>query len=96
MNNIRNITLALLNYADTHKAFPPAYTVDANGNRLHSWRTLLLPYLDQQSLYESIDFSKPWNRSRQCEGIQHAARSLFLLVSKAATGFHHLSWECHD
>jgi type II secretory pathway pseudopilin PulG len=61
MNNIKNITLALLNYADTHKAFPPAYTVDARGNRLHSWRTLLLPYLDQQSLYESIDFSKPWN-----------------------------------
>ena len=61
MNNLKNITLALLSYADTHKAFPPAYTVDANGNRLHSWRTLVLPYLDQQALYESIDFSKPWN-----------------------------------
>ena len=48
-------------YADTHKSFPPAYTVDANGNRLHSWRTLILPYLDQQALYESIDLSKPWN-----------------------------------
>ncbi len=61
MNNIKMITLALLSYADDHHAFPPAYTVDAESNRLHSWRTLLLPYLDQQSLYESIDLSKPWN-----------------------------------
>jgi type II secretory pathway pseudopilin PulG len=61
LNNLRNISLAVILYADTHKSFPPAYTVDANGNRLHSWRTLILPYLDQQALYESIDLSKPWN-----------------------------------
>lgn len=61
LNNLKNITLALICYADSHKSFPPAYTVDANGNRLHSWRTLILPYLDQQALYESIDLSKPWN-----------------------------------
>jgi len=60
-NNLRNVTLALIGYANKHKTFPPAYTVDANGNRLHSWRTLILPYLDQQALYESIDLSKPWN-----------------------------------
>jgi hypothetical protein len=61
LNNLKNISLALICYADTHKSFPPAYTVDADGNRLHSWRTLILPYLDQQALYESIDLSKPWN-----------------------------------
>lgn len=61
MNNLKNITLAVISYAERHNAFPPAYTVDADGNRLHSWRTLILPYLDQQALYESIDLSKPWN-----------------------------------
>ncbi len=61
MNNLKNITQALINYTENHKGFLPADTVDADGNRLHSWRTLLLPYLDQQALYESIDFSKPWN-----------------------------------
>ena len=60
-NNLRNVTLALISYANKHKAFPPAYTLDANGNRLHSWRTLILPYLDQQALYESIDLLRPWN-----------------------------------
>ena len=28
---------------------------------MHSWRTLILPYLEQGSLYQSIDLSKPWN-----------------------------------
>ena len=60
-NNLQTIGLALHNYHDVYDVFPPAYTVDENGNPLHSWRTLVLPYLDQQKLYESIDLSKPWN-----------------------------------
>jgi prepilin-type N-terminal cleavage/methylation domain-containing protein/prepilin-type processing-associated H-X9-DG protein len=61
MNNIRNIALAIYSYKDAYQVFPPAYTVDANGKPLHSWRTLILPYLDQKALYEKIDLSKPWN-----------------------------------
>ena len=60
-NNLKQIGLALHNYADEWKVFPPAYTVDANGKPLHSWRTLLLPYLDQSPLYNRIDFSKAWD-----------------------------------
>src|SRR5262249_20258199 len=44
-NNLKQIALALYNYEQEHKALPPAYTVDANGRPLHSWRTLILPYL---------------------------------------------------
>jgi type II secretory pathway pseudopilin PulG len=61
MNNLRNIALALINYHENYQALPPAYTVDATGRRLHSWRTLILPYLDQGDLYKKIDLSKPWN-----------------------------------
>ena len=60
-NNLKHICLALHNYHDTFQAFPPAYTVDANGKPLHSWRTLILPYLDQASLYKKIDLSKAWD-----------------------------------
>jgi type II secretory pathway pseudopilin PulG len=60
-NNLKQIGIALHNYTDTFGALPPAYTVDADGNRLHSWRTLILPYLEQQTLYDSIDLSKPWD-----------------------------------
>lgn len=60
-NNLKQIALAMHNYHDTYKAFPPAYTVDTDGNRLHSWRTLLLPYLEQNPLYDQIDLDKPWD-----------------------------------
>jgi hypothetical protein len=60
-NNMKQIGLALYNYESTYKTFPPAYTVDSNGQPLHSWRTLILPYLGQQALYNSIDLSKPWD-----------------------------------
>lgn len=60
-NNMKQIALALHNYESAYRSLPPAYTVDADGNRLHSWRTLILPFLEQQGLYDQIDFSKPWN-----------------------------------
>lgn len=60
-NNLKQIGIALHNYADTYKAFPPAYTVDSAGNRLHSWRSLILPFLEQSNLHAKIDFSKAWN-----------------------------------
>jgi hypothetical protein len=60
-NNIRNVILALVQYESAHGELPPAYTVDAEGKPLHSWRTLILPFLDQHSLYEKIDLTKPWD-----------------------------------
>jgi hypothetical protein len=60
-NNLKQVSLAILNYQDAYHALPPAYTVDAGGRPLHSWRTLILPYLEQQDLYATIDLSKPWN-----------------------------------
>ncbi len=60
-NNLKQIGLALHNYHDEYQAFPPANTVDAEGRPLHSWRTLILPFLGYPSLYESIDLTKPWD-----------------------------------
>jgi prepilin-type processing-associated H-X9-DG protein len=60
-NNLKQIALALHNYHDTYRSFPPAYTVDENGNPLHSWRTLILPFLEQSALYGQIHLNEPWN-----------------------------------
>ncbi len=60
-SNLRQIGIALATYEQAFGSYPPAYTVDSDGNRLHSWRTLLLPFLDQKRLYDSIDLEKPWN-----------------------------------
>jgi len=69
-NNLKQIMLALHNYHDEYHAFPPAFTTDCDGNRLHSWRTLILPYLDQQQLYTTIDLSKPWNDPANAEAFK--------------------------
>lgn len=60
-NNMKQIVLAIYNYESVYKSLPPAYTVDATGKPLHSWRTLILPYMEQQALYNSIDLNKPWD-----------------------------------
>ncbi len=60
-NNLKQIALALHNYESANGSFPPAYTVDAAGRPLHSWRTLILPYLEQGNLYNQIDLNKAWD-----------------------------------
>ena len=60
-NNMKQIGLALHNYHSTYKSLPPAYTVDDQGRPLHSWRTLILPFMEEQALHAQIDFSKPWD-----------------------------------
>lgn len=61
MNHLKQIRLALDFYHDEYNALPPAYTTNANGQKLHSWRTLILPYLEHAALYKQINLSKPWN-----------------------------------
>ncbi|HEY1601306.1 MAG TPA: DUF1559 domain-containing protein [Pirellulales bacterium] len=69
-NNLKQIALALLSYERDYHALPPAYTVDAVGRPLHSWRTLILPYLEQRNLYETIDLSKAWDDPANAEACQ--------------------------
>lgn len=61
LNNMKHILLALQNYHDRHGELPPAYSVDENGNRLHSWRALILPYMEGNTAYKLIDYTKPWD-----------------------------------
>jgi hypothetical protein len=59
--HLKCLALALYNYSDTYGSFPPAYSVDEDGQPLHSWRTLLLPFIDRRDIYERLDLSRPWN-----------------------------------
>ncbi len=61
LNNTKQILLALLNYEAEHGTLPPAYTVDDQGNRLHSWRALILPYIEGNTTHKLIDYTKPWD-----------------------------------
>ncbi|MEM7478113.1 MAG: DUF1559 domain-containing protein [Planctomycetota bacterium] len=60
-NNLKQIALAFYSYEEAYGNFPPAYTVDGEGNKLHSWRTIILPYIEQEALFQNIDLTKPWD-----------------------------------
>jgi hypothetical protein len=60
-NNLKNIARALLNYHDDHGAFPPAFIPDKDGKPMHSWRVLLLPYLEYKRRYDQYSFQEPWD-----------------------------------
>jgi hypothetical protein len=60
-NKVRRIILALHNYHDAHGKCPPLYTVDANGKPLHSWRVLILPYIEMNALHDMIKLDEPWD-----------------------------------
>ncbi len=64
VNNLKQFGIALWNYHDTFKQFPPAYVADAEGKPMHSWRILLLPFFEEEGLkelYKQYDFNEPWN-----------------------------------
>ena len=60
-NHQKLIGLAFHNYHDAHGALPPLYTVDDEGKPLHSWRVLILPYIEQQAMYSQIRLDKSWD-----------------------------------
>ncbi|QDU44779.1 DUF1559 domain-containing protein [Symmachiella dynata] len=59
-NNLKQIGLALHNYAETFGVFPPGYVAKIPNNKtsseqsLWAWGTLILPYLEQGNLYEVL------------------------------------------
>jgi type II secretory pathway pseudopilin PulG len=52
-NNLKQLALAIHNYADTYAALPPG--VDDNN---FSAVTKMLPFIEQQNVYQQIDFKK--------------------------------------
>lgn len=60
-NNARLIAQALNAYADDYKTYPPPIVTDSKGKPLYSWRVLLLPYLQQQALYDKFALAEPWD-----------------------------------
>ena len=63
-NNMKQLGLALLNFADVHKTLPPAVVSDSRGQPMHSWRTLILPEIEEGTLYRTYHFDEPWNGPR--------------------------------
>ena len=65
VNRMKQIGLAIHNYHSSFDQFPPSKwgiesTSDPLGRRKHHILSFILPFMEQESLYEQIDFSKHW------------------------------------
>lgn len=60
-NNLRQIALGLLNYESAYKKLPPRIGKSADGKPLLSWRVKILPFLEEQSLYNEFHLDEPWD-----------------------------------
>jgi len=61
MNNMKQLGLAMHNFYDKNKRFPAIGSFDATGKPLLSWRVHILPYVDQQKLYDQFRRDEPWD-----------------------------------
>ncbi|MEX0702200.1 MAG: DUF1559 domain-containing protein [Planctomycetales bacterium] len=62
-SNLRQLAIAMHNHHDTYKGLPGAAwpNADLKPEKRLSWMTRLLPFLDEQPTYRSIDFKKAWD-----------------------------------
>jgi hypothetical protein len=61
-NNLQQVALAVINFADQHRGLmPPAVVYDQNGKPLYSWRVLILPYLQENKLYQEFRLNEAWD-----------------------------------
>jgi hypothetical protein len=60
MSNLCTLHTHIHDYHAKYKHFPPAYVLGPDGRPAHSWRVLLLEFLDPK-LYLEYDFNEPWD-----------------------------------
>ncbi|MFT5301047.1 MAG: prepilin-type N-terminal cleavage/methylation domain-containing protein [Mariniblastus sp.] len=76
LNNLQQQTLAMLNYESTHQHFPAGF----NFPGMSMWSATILPMLDQNPLYDSLDLNGPWSALKGASEANLAALSSELAV----------------
>ena len=61
VNNLKQFGLAMHNYHSAHNTFPAAFSASKDGKPLLSWRVQVLPFLDEQKLYDEFHLDEPWD-----------------------------------
>lgn len=61
------IAEAIRRYREQNGSYPPSRIESSAGGELHSWRVLVLPYLEANSIYNRYDFRAAWNAGSNAE-----------------------------
>jgi hypothetical protein len=86
MNNLREIALGMHNYHFANKHFPLPAGRGPDGKPLLSWRVLILPYMDQQSLFKQFHLDEPWDSAHNRRLIDKMPSVYRLPLSKTERG----------
>jgi prepilin-type N-terminal cleavage/methylation domain-containing protein len=63
-NNLKQIGLGFYNYHDNFGQFPLGGVFAPDGTPHHGWTIFVMPYMDASPLFNTIDFSVPWDDPR--------------------------------
>lgn len=92
-NNLKQLGLALHNYHDVHRLFPAGHLESGTNGPAYrhqmSWLTYLLPYIDQDNVYQLIDFNQigPSNGSPNPNGSATNNPAFFAAGGKNVSAF---------
>jgi hypothetical protein len=76
VNNLKQIGLAMHNYLSASGSFPPAAMTDGD-KPLLSWRVAILPYLEQQELFDEFHLGEPWDSPHNKKLMMEKAPAVF-------------------
>lgn len=85
-NNLRQIGIAVANYEEVHGKLPDNVR-DAEGKPLLSWRVVLLPYLEQEQLFEQFKLDEPWDSDHNKSLLLKMPRLYRAPIAKGPPGF---------
>jgi len=69
-NNLKQIALAMHNFHDTFGGLPAQAKTDSEGKPLLSWRVMILPFLEQNAMFEQFRLDEPWDSEHNKQFIQ--------------------------
>jgi hypothetical protein len=61
IRSLKQIGLAIHNFAQANRHLPPAYISDDNGKPLLSWRVYILAYLEEDKLLKEFHMNESWD-----------------------------------
>ncbi|HEY7423422.1 MAG TPA: DUF1559 domain-containing protein [Gemmataceae bacterium] len=82
-NNLKQMGLAMHNYNATNMRLPPAGVGDPNKppeaqKPLLSWRVAILPFIEQQLLYQQFKLDEPWDSPNNIKLLDQMPRTYML------------------
>lgn len=86
-NNLKQIALAMHNFHDTFGSLPARAKTDAEGKPLLSWRVMILPFIEQSTMFDQFHLDEPWDSEHNKQFIKQMPDNYRRPNSKAPAGY---------